>query len=71
MLSDTAVVQVAAAAAAARTMLSKAAAISTAVEAEEQLRQVQASLRNCEEQANDAVKVGFQKPSIVLLLVTS
>ena len=49
--------QVAAAAAAARIMLSKAAAISTAVEAEERLRQVQASLRNCEEQANDAVKV--------------
>lgn len=59
MLSDTAVVQVSAAAAAAANMLSKAAAISTAVEAEERLRQVQASLRNCEEQANDAVKVLF------------
>ena len=58
MLSDTAVLQISAAAAAARTMLNKAAAISTAVDAEERLRQVQASLRNCEEQANDAVKVG-------------
>ena len=60
MLSDTAVLQISAAAAAARTMLNKAAAISTAVDAEERLRQVQASLRNCEEQANDAVKVGFR-----------
>lgn len=49
--------QVSAAAAAARSMLSKAAAISTAVKAEERLRQVQASLRECEEQSNDAVKV--------------
>ena len=38
-------------------MLSKAAAISAAVEAEGQLRQVQANLRDQEEQANDAVKV--------------
>lgn len=38
-------------------MVSKAAAISTAVEAEERMRRVQASLRDCEEQANDAVKV--------------
>lgn len=49
--------QVAAAAAAASSMLSKAVAISAAVEAEGQLQQVQASLRDQEEQANDAVKV--------------
>lgn len=48
-------------------MLSKAAAISTAVEAEERLRQVQASLRECEEQSNDAVKVLQQSPLIVHL----
>ena len=62
LLSDTTVVQVAAAAAAARSMLSKAAAISTAVEAEERLHQVQAGLRDCEEQANDAVKVLIRRP---------
>ena len=49
--------QVAAAAEAAEAILSKAAAISTAVEAEEQMRRVQVSLRDCEEQADDAVKV--------------
>ncbi len=49
--------QVAAAAAAASEMLGQAAAISAALEAEEHLRQIQAGLRDQEEQANDAVKV--------------
>ena len=49
--------QVAAAAAAASEMLGRAAAISAALEAEEHLRQIQAGLRDQEEQANDAVKV--------------
>ena len=40
-------------------MLSTAAAISAAVEAEGRLRQVQIGLRAEEEQANDAVKVKF------------
>ncbi|KAL0047708.1 hypothetical protein WJX82_009972 [Trebouxia sp. C0006] len=48
--------QVAAAAAAASEMLGRAAAISAALEAEEHLRQIQAGLRDQEEQANDAVK---------------
>ena len=52
-----AVVQAAAAASAASNMVSKAAAISAAVESEGRLRQVQTSLRQHEEQANDAVKV--------------
>lgn len=47
----------AAAAAAASEMLGRAAAISAALEAEEHLRQIQAGLRDQEEQANDAVKV--------------
>ena len=50
-------VQVAAAAAAASEMLGRALAISTALEAEEHLREIQAELRDQEEQANDAVKV--------------
>lgn len=49
--------QVAAAAAAASEMLGRAAAISASLEAEEHLRQIQAGLRDQEEQANDAVKV--------------
>ncbi|KAL0028763.1 hypothetical protein WJX79_005643 [Trebouxia sp. C0005] len=48
--------QVAAAAAAASEMLGRAAAISASLEAEEHLRQIQAGLRDQEEQANDAVK---------------
>ena len=49
--------QVSAAAAAAKAMVSRAAAISAALETEGRLRQVQAGLRDQEEQANDAVKV--------------
>ena len=53
--------QVAAAAAAASDMLGRAAAISAALEAEEHLRQIQAGLRDQEEQANDAVKVRLER----------
>jgi len=49
--------QVLVAAAAASEMLGRAAAISAALEAEGHLRQIQAGLRDQEEQANDAVKV--------------
>lgn len=49
--------QVSAAAAASEEVLSRAAAISAAVESEARLREVQAGLREQEEQANDAVKV--------------
>ncbi|DBA83906.1 TPA: hypothetical protein ACH3X1_006411 [Trebouxia sp. C0004] len=48
--------QVLAAAAAASETLGRATAISAALEAEGHLRQIQAGLRNQEEQANDAVK---------------
>lgn len=51
--------QVSAAAAAADKMLKSAAAIAATVEAEGRLRQVQAALRDQEQQADDAVKVSL------------
>ena len=51
--------QVSAAAAAADKMLNSAAAIAATVELEGRLRQVQAALRDQEQQADDAVKVSL------------